>query len=43
MQFSKIYLEMEKLFALAIIAVFLGLLLEVIIKSLKRWFLKIND
>lgn len=43
MQFSKIYLEMEKLFALAIIAVILGLILELIVKSLKRWFLKIND
>lgn len=43
MQFSKIYLEMEKLFALAIIAVILGLILELIVKSFKRWFLKIND
>lgn len=36
MQFSKIYLEMERLFALAIIAVILGIILQLIVKLIKK-------
>lgn len=36
MQYDKVYLETEKLFALAIIAVILGFLIEVIVKIVKR-------
>lgn len=40
MQFSKIYLEMEKLFALALVAVILGVILQLLVKLIKKRWVK---
>lgn len=43
MQMNKIYLEMEKLFALALISVIIGVLIEFLIRLLKKWLVKEID